>query len=248
MRPRRTAWLLAATLGLLTGMGSSEVDFSGTYLYLLETQTITKLPIVKDYVATTRSVSLVQLEHDGRTLKGHGPVCSVRISGSSSLVRTEIPPAFVRSLPETQVQANLLPGPQGLRLVQPAQTIVIGARLKDPANDPLPRSDADTRVFDQDRDGRPGVTVHVSGIVSGDVFVVQRSSSRLAGVKTAEGFAGDVAFSVEQAIVGATSPFLKGNRAGTPNPKGSFFRLARLPSQATCGDAEAKAQRLLSRP
>jgi hypothetical protein len=236
--------VLASCLLFASHPGASESNLSGSYVYLLVTQTVTKLPIIEDYVATTRSIALVDLDHRGQVLAGSGPICSVSIDGSSSLVRTELPRAFVASLPSTHIDARLSPKQMGLTLVQPPQALVVGARLAKPASDPLPRDANDVRVFDQDRDGKPGVTVRVRGIMSGDVFVIQRSSSSLRGHQTPNGFSGQVQFSVEQHVLGATSPFLRGNPKGAPNPKGSYFWLGKLPKGSGCADAVRRVARV----
>jgi hypothetical protein len=209
---------------------------------------VTKLPVVKDYVARTVSVAVVDLHHEGGSLRGDGPVCSVNIRGSSSMVRTEIPDAFVRSLPKTRIDASLVPTQNGFEFSQGSQSLVVGAKLKDPSREPLPQNASDRRVYDQDHDGNPGVTVNVHGIVSGKVFVAQRSTSSLSGRQTNTGFAGAVRFRVEQTVLGATSAFLQGNPGGTPNFKGSSFRLEKLPNGSDCRAATAAAQRLSAPP
>jgi hypothetical protein len=224
---------------LVASTSESTPDLTGTYLFLLRTVTVTKLPVLKDYVARTQSVALVQLRHEGTNLRGEGPVCSVSIRGSSNFVRTEIPDAFVRSLAKAQVAGTLTRTPNGLNFSQGNQALVVGAKLKNPSSEPLPRDANDSRVYDQDQDGNPGVTVKVSGLVSGKVFLSQRSTSSLTGHQTATGFAGSVKFRVEQQILGATHPFLKGNHSGAPSAEGSFFRLEKLPSSAGCTQAEA---------
>ncbi len=232
---------VAAAL-LFSGVGNAESDPSGTYVFISQSRSVTKLPVVKDYVALTRSVAVLELRYDGKRLVGTGPLCSVELAGSSSMVRMELPPAFQRSLPPVRIDATLKKQGDSVRFEQAPQTVVVGARLGDPIREKLPESADDARVVDQDRDGRPGVTVRVHGIVSGEVFVVQRSTSQLRGVQDEKGFSGQVIFQNEQSVVGATSPFLKGNRASEPTREGSWFRLERLAKGKGCDAAKARAQ------
>jgi len=213
-------------------------SLSGVYAYVLETTTTTPLPILKDYVATTRSVAWVKLEEGEQVLSGIGRVCSIRISGSSPLVRTEIPAAFVRSLPPVTLNAQLTEVDGTLHIRQKPQTLVVGANLPDPKRDALPTSADDRRVVDQDNDGRPAMTVRVSGIVSGEVYVVQRSTSEWSGRRQGDEFTGRVRFETEQSVLGASSPFLKGNRATVPMLDVSTFRLLRLRTGQNCAETE----------
>jgi hypothetical protein len=232
-------------LGILAGLlladvARTEENLSGTYAYLLETQTTTKLPVVKDYVATTRSIALLQLTQKEGRLTGSGRVCSLRMTGSSSIVKTLIPPAFLKALPPVVLNAELLGNGPELELQQRAQTLVVGANLRHPLTDPLPEEAEDPRVIDPDHDKKPGMTIRVEGLVSGDVYVVQRSTSSLSGTQTPNGFAGKVSFKTEQRVLGASSPFLKGNRAADPNPDKSYFVLQKLSARATCAEAESR--------
>jgi hypothetical protein len=231
---------------LFSGVGSAESDPSGTYVFISQSRSVTKLPVVKDYVALTRSVAVVELRSDGKRLIGSGPLCSVELAGSSSMVRMELPAAFQRSLPPVRIDATLKKQGSSVRFEQAPQTVVVGARLRDPIREKLPESADDARVVDQDRDGRPGVTVRVHGIVSGEVFVVQRSTSQLRGVQDEKGFSGQVIFQNEQSVLGATSPFLKGNRASEPTREGSWFRLERLQKGQKCDAAQARARTIFS--
>lgn len=246
-RSRRSlrASLLVAAL-LFSGAGSAEGDPSGTYVFVSQNRSVTKLPVVKDYVALTRSVAVVELRYDGKRLVGAGALCSVELVGSSNMVRMELPAAFQRSLPPVRIDATLKKQGDSVRFEQAPQTVVMGARLADPTRDKLPDSADDARVIDQDRDGRPGVTVQVHGIVSGEVYVVQRSTSRLRGTQDDKGFSGQVIFQNEQSVVGASSPFLKGNRPSEPTREGSWFRLERVPRGKGCEVAKGRARALFA--
>lgn len=236
-----TRLALSLAVALFPASSTAEVDYSGTYAFILQTRSITKLPIVKDYVATSRSVALVELKYGEGRLRGRGPVCSIELLGSSALAKMELPDAFRRALPPVQVDAVLSRKGERTVFEQGAQTVVVGAKLRDPIREALPEDAEDERVFDQDRDGKPGVTVRVHGLASGEVFVVQRSTSRLRGSQKGKGFSGQVLFTNEQKVLGASSPFLKGNRPSTPSPEGSWFRLDPLRPGSGCREALARA-------
>lgn len=235
-------WMTVHVILLGHAAISAAPTLGGNYAYVLETKTTTPLPIVKDYTATTRSVAWVQLEQGERTLKGRGRVCSITIVGSSSLIQTEIPAAFVRSLPEVELNARWTESNGQIRIEQGPKTLVVGAKLADEKHDELPKRADDPRVIDQDGDGQPAMTVRVRGLVSGEVYVVQRSTSQWSGVRQGQDFRGPLHFSAEQSVIGASSAFLKGNRSNVPNP--SRFQLLRLGNGAGCEAAEKRVRAL----
>src|SRR5690606_14696021 len=79
-------------------------------------------------------------------------------------------------------------------------------------DEPLPRDAADPRVVDADGDGHPGATLRltIAGLADGELYVVQRGHSTLAGRVVARGQAAgriDVRL-FEQALLGADPGFL----------------------------------------
>lgn len=215
----------------------AEPNYSGTYVMLQEAVSVTELPILKDIVATVRTVSIVELSHSARRLKGEGKVCQLKMNSSSLLVKTSFPPAFQRALPSVKVNARVIAQDSDVRFEQGPETVVLGARLKDPLSDDLPSEAKDPRVFDHDRDGEPGVTVSVSGFVSGQVYLVQRSSSRLSGRRTGDGFAGRLIFRNEQNVIGASTGMLNRDPGAVPDLQRSRFHLQRVKGPLSCEQA-----------
>jgi hypothetical protein len=240
---RKNLGVLPAAAGLvaaltLSGQSSEATpDRSGRYVLVQDSTTITKIPVLKNVVAKTRSVVVLDLKEDNERLVGAGQLCRLSTSTNSSLVRTQFPPAFVKSLPPVTIQGQLVKKDGHTHLVQDSQIMVLGAKLKHPRSDSLPEEADDPRVFDQDRDGHPGMTVHVSGFVKGDVYVVQRSFTSFRGQETQDGFSGSVKLRTEQHIVGASNSFLK--RGGQPedDPSQSRFSLRRVPADFDCDKA-----------
>lgn len=216
-------------------------DHSGTYVLVQQTTTVAEVPIVADVVARTRAISLQRLRARGDRLEGQGTLCHLEMESSSSLVKTEFPPAFRRALPPVRTDARLEKQGDVLFFRQAKQTLVVGARLSKP-DEPLPTQADDRRVFDADGDGRPGVTVRISGIVSGDIHLVQRSTSRLSGAKTKGGFRGRIEFQSEQSILSATSSFLESAPEAKPDWSQSFFQLEKVSDSASCEDARRVAR------
>jgi hypothetical protein len=129
----------------------------------------------------------------------------------------------------------------------PSFAEVQGAHVADPANGVLPTVATDPQVFDQDADGNPGVTIKIGGLVSGDLYVVQRQQSDLTGVATsADRVEGHYGFTSEQVILAADPDFLKAAASSQvaitdPVACASTFTMVRVAATTTCADIVANA-------
>ena len=239
-----SARLLLALCGLLSASSATaQKSFAGTYLLWQETVSTTELPVLKDVVATTQAVAVVQISQHGADLQIEGQLCSLHLSSTSSLVHTSFPPAFMKALPPIDLQGSIEERRGVPYLVTRAKTLVLGAQLARPQLDPLPKEASHPRVFDQDRDGHPGMTVHVSGLINGEVYVVQRSSTQLSGPATQDGFRGGIHFELEQNVVGASKQLLKNGPDPRPDSSRSQFALVRWTTPLACDVAEVFARR-----
>jgi hypothetical protein len=232
---------LLLSLGLSAASGSASEDLGGTYVLLQQSTVISEVPVVSDLVTRTRSVSIQRLEHRGDRLVGTGRLCQVKLHTSSSMVRLELPAGLARVLPPVVTDARLEPSGADLTFRQRESALVFGARLAKPSTEPLPRSSDDPRVLDQDGDGKPGVTVRVRGLVSGELYIAQRSISSLRGARRGDVFTGRVDFRTEDVVLGSTSKLLERRAKTRPDPSQSFFRMKRAPAGTTCAEAQALA-------
>jgi len=168
--------------------------------------------------------------------------CALALSAPTEIVRTVFPDAFVRSLPEQIRSVRFVRLASGVGFCAPRQLEIRGAALGDAESDPLPRSPDDARLVDQDGDGRPGVTVRVSGLVNGEVYVVQKDWYQLEGdFEAAAGrptLQGTVAWQTEQVVLGADNPILDRQQLTSPDPDSANNRFSLLPvdATATCAD------------
>ncbi|MDP2470147.1 MAG: hypothetical protein Q8W45_04290 [Candidatus Palauibacterales bacterium] len=158
-------------------------------------------------------------------------------------VRTSIGPGFVSAIPAwvSPLTADPDGGPAGVRIAR--HTVVLGAHLVDPENDRLPTEEDDPRVTDPDGDGNPGVTVDVSGFVSGQVYLVQRLVRGLRGTAGPGGrMTGTVEGAGDQVVIGASSGILKTFTPDfeyNPDPKRNTFVWVPVPEDATCASVLA---------
>jgi hypothetical protein len=213
-----------------------DVDFSGTWLMVQLTTTVSRVPILGNIYAQTRVISVHELRHEGERLYGPGRLCRLELDSGTRFVRAGFSERTKAHLPLPMVDARLSEASSGeVKLWQPSRPSVVGARLEDPQRDPLPTRPEAPEVVDEDRDGHPGLTIEVSGLASGQVYVVQRSWTELRGhLVSADAFAGKLRFRNEQVVLDATSRRLRRTPETSPDPSRSWFRLQRLPEDTTC--------------
>jgi len=216
-------------------------DLSGRWAMMqIYPQTAT-LPFAGEVLRTSTVLQLVDVEQDGTALTLRDVYCHTDIDDGTSLVKTTIPSAFMQSLRPATRTATLVAKSTvpAWRFVQPPYVEVRGAMLASPETDPLPDDPEDPRVFDQDGDGEPGLTVQVTilGIVEGRTFLVQRVRYALDGaVLSNSAIDGSVVWSDEQSVLGATNPLLLVNTesAPDPHPEKHMFIMRRVEEGMTC--------------
>ena len=107
-------------------------------------------------------------------------------------------------------------------------------------------------MFDQDGDGQPGITVRVRvlGLISGEVYVVQRLSKLLDGqVLAPDLIRGLLTWTNEQVTLGASNPFLNAGGEAHVDPvrERSYFVAIRVPAGTTCANLTANWRTLFDR-
>ena len=110
-----------------------------------------------------------------------------------------------------------------------------GVRLNDPLMDALPDDTNDARIYDQDGDGFPGVTVFVSGLISGQINI-QRTITQLSGEVRDGKISGLVKWHVDEKILDSDQDLLKMGAPIIPNEdeSRSVFELVRIPEDFSC--------------
>jgi len=215
--------------------------FTGTWAQRQVTVANVDVPVV----GTTRTptVSLLLVEATPAEAPGVFDlrliICGIEIGAETDLARTVVPDAFLASLPIVERRATL--EADGAYRVD-WLTQVHGARLADPENDALPTSADDPRVFDQDEDGRPGLTVRVTGLVDGEVYVAQRGRDRMLGRFVDDQVDGLVEWTSEQTVLDAEVDLLRMPVPTRPeaDPEAHVFGMRRLPAGSTCADVLAR--------
>jgi hypothetical protein len=122
----------------------------------------------------------------------------------------------------------------------------IGWKWSGPS-DTLPMSPSDPRIFDQDGDGNPGVTIDVtlSGGSPIPVYVVQTERDGFSGTVDADGnLAAAVVDDTPQYVVGASNPLLASaqlTRGADPDTSDNVAQFVRVSSRIDCADLVGEA-------
>jgi hypothetical protein len=156
----------------------------------------------------------------------------------SSVVHTQIPDSYLVALPPFTLTGTYVVGDDGVgRYELDPFTQIIGGDLSDPAA-PLPENPDDPGVIDEDQDGNPGVTVVLTGIVTGDAYVISRRVSTISAVSTAaDRMSGLLDFEAQENILASNPETIKAlGPVVVPNPDAclSTVELVRVADDADC--------------
>ena len=113
MNRRGISWLCALGAGLTASAAlwpapaAAEGDLSGRWVMAQLSVTVAEVPVVGKIYASTRTVTLHDLDHDGDRLHGPGELCQLELDSGSTFVSTKLPKAFKRSLPRPSFDARV---------------------------------------------------------------------------------------------------------------------------------------------
>ncbi len=209
-------------------------------------------PLTNDQEPTdTTALLLLDWTREGTTISWDETLCDLSSTEVFGTV-TSFPSAFVAAIPVRSRVATLSSAETGADFSAGPFVDVIGAKLDNPASDSLPISELDPDQWDQDADGKPGMTVHVSNnfLGEGDVYVAQRANATLTGtVLSDDRIEGSVLFSQEQMVYGASTWWLEleTNTIANQDPAYNFFILQAVESGTSCADIVAEQATLFGR-
>jgi hypothetical protein len=212
-------------------------DVSGMWAQKVVTTAISDVPIVGEVTTQTISLQKVDIAQNGAKLELTTQVCSIDVNSSIDVIETHIPDRFVAAMGVGKRPAKLVERDGKIYLMAPRRTETLGVQLRDPKNEYLPTKKDDPRVIDQDKDGHPGVTVRVSGLIDGSLYIVHRGWDKLLGKIDPKGrIRGGVEWDLEQVVLDSTSVFLGDppNSRAHKDASKNFFRMKRLPDGADC--------------
>lgn len=233
------------------GTRSKVTDVSGKWAQKVVNSSISKVPVVGKVTTDSIGYLLLDITQDGEDLTITSEVCDVRIDSSVKKVRTVVPQSFVDAISRETRRAELDREDGRLTFMAPKKFSTLGVRLRNEQYETLPDEPDDPRVVDQDDDGKPGVTLRIEGMISGELYVIQRAWDVMRGTLEDRRYIdGLIEWGNEQVLLDSSSVFLGSQPPSRPHPndKRSYFRTTRISDDATCGNVVKSRKQLFSRP
>lgn len=242
------AVVIILSLGALSQAHAEEnLTLTGRWAQLVVTTSIAKLPVVGEVSSETKSFAIIDVKQDeqGRIVTQE-QVCDLQIKSESDSVTTIIPQKFLTAVSGQSRTGYTTKQKDSLRLVLPRKVTTFGANVK--SGEALPTEDDDKRIIDADKDGKPGLTVRVKGLIDGELYIVTRGSNELFGALKPSGrVEGFVRWTSEQTVIDASSVFLKVEPTTKPDkrPEKHYFRWHRIPAATSCKEVLTRAKEWL---
>lgn len=220
-------------------------DYAGVWGGILATPiVITGFPLITPFTVFQFHHLLVRVQASDDRVVLHSRLCSIE--------NVELGPGGLMQLTVDQdytdhaaIMEHSIPSIPALAVGATFSTSTFwearGIKLEDIENDQLPEFDTedDPRVWDQDADGYPGMTLSWQGTITGDLYSVQRLSSSLnSEVVDVDHLKGSLDFTSELVIIGAEESQLLYDHETVPyeNGDGNYFRLLRMEPGSSCAD------------
>jgi hypothetical protein len=221
--------------------GAADVpDVAGRFAYHEVTSRLVVAPGFADPFHTrVVSVMLVDQTQAGEAIGFDAQYCQHYTEDPDAAVHVIIPEAFVAGMPPFSRTGTYVAAGGSHTYALPKFYQVQGVTLGDVPNEALPTAPDDPRVVDQDADGKPGMTLRLTGLVDGELYVVQRQYTEIldGGPVSADALKGPVGFVSEQVILESDPPSLKdlaSDATTDPSHCVSYFEMARVPDDADC--------------
>lgn len=228
---------------------TSAPPIEGTWAQMLVYGAINDIPAVGQMSGATTTIQRVTVTREDTTLTMSVEPCAIEIDNGTDVIQTIIPDAFLKSLGVTGRTGHLAYEGGQWRYVQDSKLQLRGVHLDAPETDSLPTDASDPRVWDQDEDGNPGVTVRITGLTDGEVYVVQRDIHSIDAVVGGDHIDGLVSWSTEQVVLGSDNPVLnmQTQSAKDPDPSASYVRSTRVQEAVDCAGILASRDSLFAR-
>jgi hypothetical protein len=224
-------------------------QFIGYWGVKAKIETIQTLPFLGATHSTNTFLSVGQFRLDmSNNLVFDQQECRVTVKSANPGITTNVPDKIADTTPLLTgiVQVYGTAGDLGFHRAQVATGI--GCNLVNPVTDVLPTVKTDPRVFDQDMDTNPGVTVMPQTPIMGNVYVVERRlySYENGLVVSPTQLSGSVVDRSEQYILDADVPALKTQVPTMPVDAMSVFQMVKLSTQYDCTRLKAEAPTLFT--
>jgi hypothetical protein len=223
-------------------------DVSGTWVIRAVATQIVTAPIVNTLRPQTVFYILTSLAQSGTSVIATGWYCDrAEIDQPGSLTTVVIPDQWAHTEKPVSRVGTFAVDASGVPILTFPTLVELAGAVADATTDALPVDVSDPRVIDEDHDGHPGITVTLTGVVSGSLYVVQRQTTAIAAIPVAsDRFEGKLDFTSEQKVLDSTSPVLTslyGQAVASPDttPCSSTFTMVKVADLAGPGGLDASA-------
>ncbi|MBI5491238.1 MAG: hypothetical protein HY905_28160 [Deltaproteobacteria bacterium] len=233
--------------------GETEVSaepYAGTWAQLRVQTAVSDVPVLGHVRVKTTTLLRLRMYASGHNLSVAVEACSMEQDAGVPLLKVRFPEELVRRAGRFETSASLRRDGDEVQFFQPRRWLVFGAHLEDEDSDALPTDGTDERVWDQDEDGNPGVTVQVRGLLDADLYMVQRSWTSMRGTATStDRIDGHIQWSEDHTVLGSTSSLLSSvpESRTDPDPEASTFRTTRIESDVDCAQIVERRETLFAR-
>lgn len=230
-----------------TGEPNPPPEMGGVWVQKQVQTSVAKIPVIGDIESKTVSYLRMNVSQQGDSVTIEAEPCWVKIDSEIEQVKTVIPAEMLDAIGRYQLRGKIRANGDEWEFYQPPTVSVLGAKLGKAWTDRLPVDPKDPKVIDADKDGKPGVTVRVFGIMDGEIYLVQRSWSELKGTFLSDDkVRGLVRWRTTQSILDATRGPLKDDPGAKPHPdaRKSTFELTRVDQKTTCQDVIINRKKL----
>lgn len=220
-------------------------DLSGTWvLETIGAQTVKVPAYANPFHLKSIGVILVQVTQTGNDVALDGHYCDrIQQDDPNNPAKVIVIDAWRLTPFPVQRSGTFAPDNSGQwTLTLPTFIEVAGAALTDPACDPLPTDASDlVHLVDSDNDGFPGISVGLSGLITGTLRSVQRQATALHGLAVAaDRIEGGMSFQSDQTIIASEPAALKNLYASStattdPTACSSTFVMVKVSDDADAG-------------
>lgn len=219
----------------LSVQGPANGDLSGTWAaftrYHANVQGFSSAQI-------SRALYVYEITQTDGSLALTEDICLIEVDSDDGGIKIRLGPGFIQSQPTQNRTGAVTQNGASYDFALDLHHIARGVTLDDEVNDPLPEDPADPRIGDWDSDGHPGLTLLLDGLLSGQLFEIQRDTSAFAGTQVkADRIEGLATWSAEQIFLGSDPDYLIDlvkPAQPDPDPSKHTFQMSRVPAGSDC--------------
>ncbi|MCK5808665.1 hypothetical protein KAH37_06755 [bacterium] len=195
----------------------------------------TKAPIVNTIPAWSIMIARISLSQDCEKITTTYKMCSIEVDDGSALIEAVVPPSFYQSLPLVDKNVLLQKVGDETHFIQPTHYEHRSCLANNPEDD-MPADKNDSRVEDWDGDGIPGLMMHASGAINGDVSMCQKIETTLDGLVSANKIEGLVEWFEWQQVYQYSNTLLKDGSPTFPgeDKSKSYFYMVPIGESDDC--------------